>query len=512
MTFVNIIIGLIGLGLGGAVSYSMIREKMEETPADEAILQKAKEQAGEIKHKSKEQIARAQKILQDEEKYFAEHEKNLESTLKQKEELLERKEHRNKSYEGSLKQVEKQVEDLQKSTEQISDKMIAALAQTAGATAEKAKAHIEKQLNEVITENREARTKGYIEEYTEEAQIQAKAVLRPVIQRLQTQSSVDKNSTTVNLKSDKFKGILIGKGGQNIQYLESLLPVSIIFNLDPMEIHVGGVNLLRRHIAKGAINRLQKRSAKSGKIDPPMVKECVEESEKEIMGICDNKGKEAMQMMDIDFKTLDPELVNLVGRMYFRTSFGQNVLQHSIEMAHIARLLAEQIGSDSQTAMLAAFYHDIGKAVDHDLGGSHDDLSKEILEKYNFPEEIVYAAFAHHDKVPCVSPADFIVKAADAISSVRPGARQESVTNYFERIKQLEETAKSYGGIKKVYTMSAGREVRVIVDEKQIKDNQMQPAADSIAEKISEELSFPGIIKVNLIREIHAVDYAKEKK
>ncbi|MEK7146501.1 MAG: HDIG domain-containing metalloprotein, partial [Patescibacteria group bacterium] len=224
------------------------------------------------------------------------------------------------------------------------------------------------------------------------------------------------------------------------------------------------------------------------------------------------KGKAALKQLDLNSDELDPEMVNYVGRMYFRTSFGQNILGHSMEMAYLARLIAEQIGADVNVAMQAAFFHDIGKAIDHDIGGAHDDISKDILEKHNYDPRIVHAAYAHHDKVPCEAPEDFIVKAVDAISAVRPGARQESVTNYFERIKQLEDTVKGFEGIRKVFAMSAGREVRGMVDERQVKDDTMEDLAESIATRISEDLSFPGIIKVNLIRRTIATDHARERK
>lgn len=512
MNALSIILVIISAGAGAVAGYFAPAKKGTGLGNDQQSIKRAEEEAEKLKAETKDRIERAKKILEDEEKDFQQTSKHIEETILQKEELLGKKEQRNKSYEGTLKQIKDLVDSLGDNSEKINSRMIEALSKACGLEEKQAHDEVKKSIETIVTENKEARTKAFLEEYEEDAAQHAKSVLRPIIQRLGTDSSVDKNSTTVIVKEDKFKGLLVGKGGSNIMYLESLLPVSIVFNLDPMEIHVGGINLLRRHIAKGAIQRLQKRSAKNGKIDHAMIKETVEESEKEIMGICDRKGRDALKLMEIDPKTVDPELINYVGRMYFRTSFGQNILQHSLEMAYLARLIAEQIGTDVNTAMQAAFYHDIGKAIDHDVGGAHDDLTKEILEKFGFDEKIVYAAFAHHDKVPCIEPADYIVKAVDAISSARPGARQESVTNYFERMKKLEETAKSFDGIKKVFTMSAGREVRVMVDEKKIKDSGMIGMAENIAEKISEELSFPGVIKVNLIRRSVSSGYARDKK
>ncbi len=503
-----IIPALAGLAIGYFLPGKSALSNEKET---EELLTRTRADAERIKEDAKKQLEHVKKILEHEEKDLESAAQKLEEVIKQKEEIAEKRENRNRGFEGNVKGLTREIEEIRGKEKELGESILHKLSAVSGVAPAAALESIRGDFERLITENNEARLAAQLEDTKEDAIKHAKAIIQIVSQRMATPSSVDKNSTAVTLKEDKFKGLFIGKAGANITYFESLIAVSIIFNLDPKTLHVGGVNLLRRNIAKKAIDKLQIQAKKAGKIDHPMIKAAVDEAEKEVMATCDRKGLEHLKMMEIDPKKVDKQLVNYVGRMYFRTSFGQNVIWHSTEMAFLARMIADQLGSDVRIATEGAFYHDIGKAIDHDVGGAHDDLSKEILEKFNYDQGIVHAAFAHHDKVPCESPADFIVKAVDAISAVRPGARQESVTNYFERIKQLEETTASFPGIKKTYAISAGREVRVIVDNDKISDQNMEPLASEIAGKISEELSFPGIIKVNLIRYTKSTDYAREK-
>lgn len=475
-------------------------------------LEQARLEAERIQAEAHEKAKEIQKAIQEEEKSAAESLQRMEEIIQQKEAIYKGREEKNQAHQKALQSLSDEFKSLQEERESVLKKSIDQLAKTSGMNKEKALEHARKEIEQLITEGKEKRQKAELEEFEDDLMRHARAVLQVVIQRLGVQSSVDRNTTSLHIRDDNFKGLLIGKAGGNIAYLESLLPVSIIFNLgDPDTIHVGGLNLLRRNIAKRAIRKLEKLVKKTKSITHTMIKEAVDQSEKEIMDECDAKGKWAYKQMGMDYKQVDPELVNYTGRLYFRTSYGQNIIHHSLEMAYAARLIAELIGVDEMVAMQAAFYHDLGKAIDHDVGGSHDDLSKEILEKHHFDPAIVHAAYAHHDKVPCEAPADFIVKAVDAISGGRPGARQESVTNYFERIKQLEDAAKSFEGVNKVHAMSAGRELRILVNKDQIGDKDMEGLAENIAEKISDEIGFPGIIKVNLIRQTKSVDYARDK-
>ncbi len=501
---------IIAAAVGIALGYFLPGRVKTSTADYQDQVKKAHEEAEKIKTSAAEQFEHIKKNLDREESDLEETSAKSEEVIKNKEEIAEKRENRNRGLEGNLKGLKNEIQNIEKEYGEFSAKIIEKLSHVSGIDPAKALEQSRKELEKLITENKNGRLAAQVEEIKEDAPRHAKAIIQIVAQRLSTPSSVDKNSTMVTLKEDKFKGLFVGKGGTNILYFETLLPVAIIFNLDPQTIHVGGVNLLRRNIAKKAIDKMQILSKKTGKIDHEMIKKTIEEAEKEVMDICDKKGAEHLRMLEIDPKKVDPQLVNYFGRMYFRTSFGQNVIWHSTEMGYLARMISEQIGAEVTVATEGAFYHDIGKAIDHDVGGAHDDLSKEILEKYGYDPRIVHAAFAHHDKVPCIAPEDFIVKAVDAISAVRPGARQESVTNYFERIKQLEDTVASFAGVKKTYAISAGREVRVYVDTDKIGDDKMEGLAEGIAGKISEELSFPGIIKVNLIRYTKSTDYARE--
>jgi ribonuclease Y len=504
-----------GLLAGGALAWKLTPSSTNlDAKALEKQMEEAKQEAQRIKEDTAEKVARLKRAFLEDEKAAELSLKNLEELTSQKEDLVARREQRNQSYEKNVQDLEKDLNDLQEKGHEIRQRKIEVLSKTSKLSAEDALKQVREELHELITEGKDARKNAELEEFQEELPKHAKAVLQIVIQRLAVPSSVDKNTTLIRIADERFKGMLVGKQGSNLLYFEELLPISLIFNHggDPGLINVAGLNLIRRNIAKRAIKRLEKNAKKIQAIDHKMIKEAVEASEKEIMEECDRWGAWAMKQMGIDPVGIDAELLNYTGRLYFRTSSGQNIIHHSLEMAYAARLVAELIGTDPNIAMQGAFYHDIGKAIDHDIGGAHDDISKEILEKHGYDPAIVHAAFAHHDKVPCEDPADFIVKAVDAISGGRPGARMESVTNYFERMQQLEGVAKSFQGVGKVFTMSAGREVRVLVNKDQIQDGSMGSLADQIAEKISAEVAFPGIIKVNLIRQTKSIDYAREIK
>ncbi len=510
--FLNVFLVLLGLGLGGTAAYLLLKPTAEFDEADvKRRLHNAEEESRRIAHENKERITAMQKAFEMEERSMMETFEKSERLIEQKEEILKRREERNRAAEDQVAQLKAELASLTQQKEVAKVQTVEELSKRSKLSRDEALSAARSDLETLLTFNAEAHKKQAIEDLEEDAQRHAKSILQIVIQRLGVPSSVDKNNTSVTIKDDKFKGLLVGKNGVNVQYFESLLPVSIIFNMGDSEtIHVGGVNLIRRNIAKRAIEKMQTMVKKKGSLDHAMIKQAVDEADKEIMELCDRKGAESTKLIGLDPKQTPPELLNYTGRLYLRTSYGQNVTGHSNEMAFAARMIADFIGADTDVAMQAAFYHDIGKAIDHDVGGAHDDLSKEILEKFNYDPRIVHAAFAHHDKVPCEAPEDFIVKAVDAISGGRPGARQESVNNYFERIQKLEEAALSFPGVQKVFAISAGRELRVSVDRDRIHDENMKELAEAMADKIEAEVAFPGVIKVNLIRVTKSVDYARE--
>lgn len=511
--FTYILTLILAAAAGGAAAFFLTRSQSGHSGEDPAaILDRAQKAAEDLREEARSAIERLQKSLEAEEKSVAETVEKMETALAQKEEILKRREERNQAAQQTTQAIKDELAALKTKRMELATQQIELLSKQAKLTREQAMEETRQHLERLITDGKELRQAAALDELKEDAPRHAKAILQVVIQRLGVPSSVDHNSTNVTIKDDKFKGLLIGKNGTNVMYFESLLPVYLIFNHgEPDNLHVGGVNLIRRNIAKRAVEKLQTRCKKTGSLDHGMIKAAIDEAEVEIMALCDKKGEESLRTVGLDPKAVDPQLKNYVGRLYLRTSYGQNVTGHSNEMAFAARMLAEMIGTDPMLALQGAFYHDIGKAIDHDVGGAHDDLSKEILERFNYDPRIVHAAFAHHDKAPCEAPEDFLVKAVDAISGGRPGARQESVTNYFERIQKLEGVAFSFGGVQKVLAMSAGRELRLYLDQNAVKDDDMSQLAENVADKIEEEVAFPGVIRVNLIRMTKSVDYAREK-
>ncbi|MFA5855276.1 MAG: HD domain-containing protein [Candidatus Gracilibacteria bacterium] len=498
-------------GAGGVYAFLKPQEEFSAEDAARAV-KEAEHNAKRIREESAANLEHMKKAFAAEEKSMEESLEKLTGTVAQKEEILHRREEKNHSQEEIVNALATEIKARKEKAKANKEEFSARLSKKSGLAKEKALEEAKKSLFSLITDNSEVRMKAAIEEYTEEAPRHAKAILQVVLHRMDIPSSVDKNSTAVIIKDDKFKGMLVGKAGATVEYFESLLAVSLIFNFgSPETLHVGGVNLLRRNMGKRAIEKLQTRAKKTGAIDKEMIKIAIEESEKEVLALCDKKGEAALASLGLNPASAPPELKNFLGRLYFRTSYGQNVEAHSLEMAFASRMMAELIGANPETAALAALYHDIGKAIDHEIGGAHDDISRDLLTKYNFPPEIIHAVYAHHDKIPCETPEDFIIKAADSISGSRPGVRQESVTNYFERITQLEAAVNSFEGVSKVFAMSAGREMRVMVDRDIIADEDMEALAGRMAGKISEDVIFPGVIKVNLIRLSKSVDYARER-
>lgn len=505
------IIAVIGSAvLGAAISLVIVRinknykEELERRRLE--ILEKGEKEAAEILKKASQQKVQLKKAAEDETKRIEEQLNMIKRTLSIKGDLLSKREKRNDNQKAVINQLKAEIRKRKTEIEETEKEITEKLKDKTKLNTEEAKKVILEDFDKKLEVTQAKLNQKIEEEVEEDAPTIAKNLLKTVIQRITSPSSVDKNSTAGPVRKDKFKGQLIGKEAKNVEYLESLLEnVDIIFNIEPNTIYVGGLNLVNRNIGKKAIEKLKKMG---GSITEAKIKQAVESAKAEIDKIIMKAGRDAIKKASIRCKVPE-ELIRLVGRLKFRTSFGQNVLQHSIEMAGAATILAAEINADVEKAKEAAFFHDIGKSIDHEVGGSHDQLSKEILEKYNFDPEIVHAAYAHHDAEPQRTPEAMIVKATDAISAGRPGARQESLTSYLERIQKLEEVAKEFEGVRKAYAISAGREIRVIVDEENIKDKDIKEIAEKAADKIEEELTYPGKIKVNVIRTTKAVDYAK---
>jgi ribonuclease Y len=309
-------------------------------------------------------------------------------------------------------------------------------------------------------------------------------------------------ATMVELPSDDMKGRIIGKEGRNIKSLEQLTGVEIIVDDTPGSIMISGFSLLRRHLAKRALENLMG----DGRIHPTRIEEAVEEAKRDLALEIKKAGEEACYQLGVT--GMDPKVISILGRLKFRTSYGQNVLQHSLEVGTISGMLAEELGADVAICKKGGLFHDLGKAVDHEVQGSHPELGYRLMKKYGFPEEIAYMSIAHHEDRPKTLEG-VIVRTADAISGSRPGARRDSVERYLQRLEDLEKVATSLPGITKAYAIQAGREVRVFVTPTEVDDLTMVKMAQEIARKIEAELQYPGEIKVNCIRESRVVEYAR---
>ena len=360
-------------------------------------------------------------------------------------------------------------------------------------------AELDKQLNsEKAKLIRETETKA-----KEEANKNAKEILSYAIQKCAADHTSETTVSIVNLPNDDMKGRIIGREGRNIKALETLTGIDLIIDDTPDAVIISGFDPLRREVAKLALEKL----IDDGRIHPAKIEEMVEKAKEEIEATIKAEGERAT--LETGVMGLNPDIVRLLGKLKYRTSYGQNVLNHSIEVSNLARIMAEELGLDSTRARRAGLLHDIGKALDHDMEGTHVELGVEVLRKYKENELIVNAVEAHHGDVEPQTMEAVLVQAADAISASRPGARRETLEAYIKRLQNLEEIANSFEGVDKSFAIQAGREVRIMVKPEKVSDDDMIVLARNIAEKVEADMEYPGQIKVNLIRESRAIDYAK---
>ena len=339
--------------------------------------------------------------------------------------------------------------------------------------------------------------------YKEEAETYAREQIALAIQRCAADHVAETTVSVVPLPNDEMKGRIIGREGRNIRTLETLTGAELIIDDTPEAITVSCFDPVRREITRIALERL----ITDGRIHPARIEEMVEKAKREVEATIKSEGERAV--LETNVHGLHPELVKLLGRQHYRTSYGQNVLSHSIEVSHLAGLLAAEIGADVTMAKRAGLLHDLGKSVDHEIEGSHVQIGVDLARRYKESEEVVHAIAAHHNDVEPQTIVACLVQAADAISAARPGARRENVENYIKRLEKLEEISSSFKGVEKAYAIQAGREIRIMVKPDEVDEDRMVLLAREIANKIEEEMEYPGQIKVNLIRETKAVEYAK---
>ena len=429
--------------------------------------------------------------------------KVVEERLVRKEELLDKRQTNLESEQESLVKKVEDVQALRAQAEELNREQEDKLAKIAGLTSDEAKQELLKSVEKQYENDIEGRMRKLEISGDTRLEQRAKEILTTAVHRLGNSVVSDVLATTVALPNDEIKGKIIGKEGRNIRSFERATGVDVIVDDTPGTITLSSYDPIRRQIARIALENL----ILDGRIQPAKIEESVQKAEQEINTIIKKKGAEAAYEARVP--DLDPKLVMILGRLYFRTSYGQNVLDHSVEVAHLAGMLAEELGADPAVARAGALFHDIGKAVDHEVPGTHVEIGRRILQKFGVSEAVVKAMQAHHEEYPYETPESMIVQVADAISGGRPGARRDSVENYIKRLTELEAIANGVPGVEKSYAIAAGREVRVIVKPEAVSDLEARQIARSIAEKIQNDMQYPGEIKVSVIRETRVIEYAK---
>ena len=426
-----------------------------------------------------------------------------ERRLQQKEESLDKKLDNYERKDEELRKRQQAIAATQDEVNLIKKSQLDMLEKISGFTQEEAKAYIIKNMETEARHDAAVKLREIEAELKDNADTLAREVISTAIQRCAADHAAETTVSVVALPNDEMKGRIIGREGRNIRTLETITGVDLIIDDTPEAITVSSFDPVRREIARVALEKL----IADGRIHPTRIEDMVEKARREIEQIIKREGERAA--FETGVQGLHPELIKLLGRQKYRTSYGQNVLNHSMEVAHIAGLLASELGEDVALAKRAGLLHDLGKSVDHEMEGSHVQLGVELARKYKESPDVIHAIEAHHGDVEAKTVIACLVQAADAISAARPGARRENVESYVRRLEKLEEITGTYPGVEKAYAIQAGREVRIMVKPEDVSEDNMTLMARDIARKIENELEYPGQIKINLIRETKAVDYAK---
>lgn len=505
MEFIPIVIALVagaGVGVGGFYAYNKHNENGGKNKADD-LVRKAKHEASEIVLNAKKEASEINDKALREENDRRREWKKTENRLAERETLLDTKLDQIDKKSESLRKQEGEIEELKDEVRAIRTKAQEKLEKIAGLSKEDAREKLmsmtERDIKNDLTNLVVKEQKAYNEHIDETAE----AMLLTAMERMSSEVTADRTVTSLKLPDDDMKGRIIGKEGRNIQALQHATGVDVLVDDTPGMVVLSSFDPIRRQVARYALERLMK----DGRINPSSIEDAVAKAEREIEKEVVRAGEDAAR--EVGVIGIPSEILHLLGELKFRTSYGQNVLLHSIEMAHIAGMIAEEIGADVRIAKTATLLHDMGKAVTHKIEGKHAEIGAELAKKFGMEDAIVHAIAAHHEDVEPTTPEALIVKIVDAISAARPGARNISAENFAERMKALENVATSFQGIDKAYAISAGREIRVIVEPKQIDDLSALKLARDIADKIEATMQYPGVIKVNVIRETRAIEYAK---
>ena len=510
--FLWILIGL-SVGMGAAAAFFISREKNAERQIANAeeqakqivndAIKSAESKKREALVEAKEEIHKRRSEYEREEKLRRAELQKQERRLQQKEETLDRKTEAVEKKSETLSNKIAAAEAQQAEIAQIKKSQLEMLERISGFSVEEAKAYIIANVRDDVTHEMAVKIKEIETQAKEEADERARKIITTAIQRCAADHTSEITVSVVPLPNDEMKGRIIGREGRNIRSIETLTGCDLIIDDTPEAITVSSFDPVRREVARLALEKL----IADGRIHPARIEEMVAKAQKEVNATIKAEGERAV--FETNIHGLHPELVKLLGRMRYRTSYGQNVLNHSIEVSHIAGLLAAELGADVATAKRAGLLHDIGKAIDHEVEGSHVTIGVDIARKYHESDAVIHAIEAHHNDVEPQTLVACLVQAADAISAARPGARRENIENYVKRLEKLEEVSKSFPGISSSYAIQAGREIRIMVEPDKVSEDEMVLLARDIAKKIEEELTYPGQIKVHLLRETKVVDYAK---
>ncbi len=511
-----IIVAFVLLIIVGAISFRMgisYRKRIAETEiggAEQEAKKIVSEAAVDAENKKREILIEAKeeahrmRIEWDKEiKEQRSEQMRLERRLQQKEESLDRKLEQLEQKEEGLAEKSKQLDAKSAEMDQIKERQLDELHKISGMTREEAKAELLHNLESEIRHEAAIMAKEIQDRAKEEADKKAAEIVAGAIQRCAADHSAEAVVSVVSLPNDDMKGRIIGREGRNIRALETLTGIDFIIDDTPEAVILSGFDPVRREVARLTLEKL----ITDGRIHPARIEETVERCQKEVDAIIKQEGEHAT--FETGVHGLHPEIVKLIGRLRYRTSYGQNVLKHAIEVSHLAGIMAGELGQDIATAKRAGLLHDLGKAIDHEVEGSHAVIGADFAKKYKESEVVVHAIAAHHGDVQPNSVIDCLVQAADSISAARPGARRENLETYIKRLEKLEEIANSFNGVEKSFAIQAGREVRIMVKPDVINDETTVLMARDIVKKIEEEMEYPGQIKVNVIRELRSVDYAK---
>lgn len=508
-----IILVIVGFTLIAFVAGYFVRKNIAEGKINSAeetakrivedALKDADTQAKEMLFNAKEEAHNIRMDVEKENRERRNEIQRLERRLIQREENIDKRSEQIQKKEDGLTNKQNQLTNKETKLDEMIEKEVKELERISGLTFEEAKQILLGDVEKKIRRESAMLIKQIEGNAKEEADKKAREILSYAIQKTAADHVAETTVSVVSLPNDEMKGRIIGREGRNIRTLETLTGIDLIIDDTPEAVILSGFDPIRREIARVALEKL----IIDGRIHPARIEEMVEKAKREIEQQIKEDGEQAS--FDTGIHGLHPEVIKLLGRLRFRTSYGQNVLKHSIEVSHLAGIMAHELGVNAKVAKRAGLLHDIGKAVDHEIEGPHIDIGVDILKRYKESNQVIHAVEAHHGDVEAKSVEAVLVQAADAISAARPGARRETLVSYIKRLEKLEEIANSFDGIEKTFAIQAGREVRIMVKPDKIDDVEMIHVAKEIAEKIQNEMDYPGQIKVNVIRETRTIEYAK---